>query len=228
MELDDQGWVASRHFDDTIKNLSRQKWVIVGAHEQSAPTNSGQELQGTRARIVIGGPFEAVNGRGNGLIEIIQRPSLVQPRFIEETWMMSQLRKRLATQRGQKMPSVQSGEAAFDMTGPTLEIVGHRYGDGGLELKGDSTALLAQPFQQHIPAQRESRSNEWLSRVILNEAAHHEVQIARLPRMIEARGAGNLAIAAAEDEHIGGPAATTRLVEQPAKVVRPNCPLESV
>ena len=61
-----------------------------------------------------------------------------------------------------------------------------------------------------------------------SEAAHHEIYIGSLPRVIQPSRTIHLPIATAKDEYVGSPAAQACLIKDSSKVVRSNCPFESM
>jgi hypothetical protein len=98
----------------------------------------------------------------------------------------------------------------------TLEVEGHRDGRRGVYFRRETFALLPKPLQQHVPAKRNARDDQWPRWVIAHDAPNDEVEVRRLAGVIEPGRAWHFAIAPAKDQNVGSPPTPPRLVEQAA------------
>src|SRR4051812_40295168 len=117
------------------------------------------------------------------------------------------------------MTGVDAREATLDVPSSPLEVVRDRYGRGGAQLGWKGRTPFAQPFEQHVAAQREAGHDERLPWMRRHEPPDDQVEIGGLSGMVHPGLAIDLAIAAAEDQDVGCPAAPPSLGEHAEQIV---------
>src|SRR5262249_60001809 len=95
------------------------------------------------------------------------------------------------------------------------EMEGRGEGARGRHWGGHTIAELAQPLEDDVPAQRDADQAQAESRLTIEEAADHEVEVSRVARVIEAVGTIHLAAAGAKMEHEAARAHPLEATEQP-------------
>src|ERR1019366_4542628 len=127
-----------------------------------------------------------------------------------------------------KVAHINAGESALHQSRPRLEIVRHAYGGCTLDLPRQALPLLAEPFQENIAAERHTAHHEVQVGMFVDQAAHDEIEIRGLARVIEAASGVDLAVAGAKHEHVTAPSELACLLEHSVRVFRADLRLETV
>lgn len=227
-ELDAEKAVFMRHQRNINKRHGGQKRIVEGAEQEGGKANGIEELPCARPGVVVSRIIEAVHWCSDRIVEVEQRPGVQKLFNVEQIRVPGQFCECLSAQRTEKVPGVDAGESPLDATGAEFEV--ERGGDGccGLELSGKVCAPLAEPFEQHVTAEREPGQHEWALGILPNEAMDDHVEIGGFARMVKSGTARHGPVASPEDQDVGGPAEFLRPSQHTAKVVGADRPLEAV
>src|SRR5262249_24083032 len=148
---------------------------------------------------------------------------------VEESAIEMRLRVELGLNGGEEVRGVQAAvEPAIEHGGAGREIEGCRDGYRGRHRGGHAIAQLAQPLEDDVPAQRGADQAQAESRLTIEEAADHEVEVSRVARVIEAAGTIHLAAAGAKMDHEAAPAHPPQATEQPQGIAALRRALETM
>src|SRR5512146_3002 len=129
------------------KDVRRKKRIIDRAEQKRGYTDGGQPAKRARSGVIVVCVPKSVHWRGDGVVELEDRPGFLKAVAVEELRVPIELAQRLITQRRQEVPIVDSREALRDEARPTLEIVRDGNSRSCLDLRRQRPRPLAQRFQ---------------------------------------------------------------------------------
>src|SRR2546427_7763701 len=131
----------------------REKGIVAGIHQKSRDRDAAKDGPRARARPVVVGAAESMQGRRNNLVEFTQRARAPHRLTVEESGKTLELALAFLLHRGEKCASVDEIESAAQRIACRHEIDGGRYGG---RLGGDARRppALAHPLEKHSSAER--------------------------------------------------------------------------
>src|SRR5262249_61296011 len=106
------------------------------------------------------------------------------------------------------------GPAPIENARAPLEVIGRRDGDGAGDLLG-GIALLPEPLEENVAAERDADGADAPQRGALGERFEDEVEVVGVARVIEARQAVPLTTARAPDHRDPAPPLHSRVRRKP-------------
>jgi hypothetical protein len=194
-----------------VEYVSWKKWIVVGADQERRHTHGAEEVNGARPSVVIVRVGKAVNWRCDDVVESIQGTGGLDRFARHEVRKAIELGQSLSAQRLQEMALIDARESSIDVSAGASEI--ERNGHGGCAANPivDRSTELAQPLQQHIPAERDTDKEEGRIVIVREQSPRDRIDIAGFAGMIESTGAIGLAATATKQQQIGSPPPTNSL-----------------
>src|SRR5580692_7207832 len=206
----------------------RQKRIVRGAEQQRGDADPRQESDCARSLVIVIGAPESVNRRGHRIIELVDRARPGKPDGIREIGVLLELRECLAFERTQEARLVHPGESLSDVARATREIEWDGHRGGAPHLGGKIDAALAEPFEQHVAAEREAGEDQRRAGMLARQMLDDERQVTRLAGVVKAARAIEGAGARPEIEQVRTPSTPLRFRERPSRVPGLGRSFESV
>src|SRR6266581_2999606 len=137
----------------------REKGIVAGIHQKSRDRDAAKDGPRARARPVVVGVAESMQGRRDNLVEFTQRARAPHRLAVEESGKTLELALALFLHRGEKCASVDEIESAAQRIACRHEIDGGRYGGrrGEYVLR---QPVLAEPLEKPIAAARHANRED--------------------------------------------------------------------
>src|ERR1035437_6180259 len=185
-------------------------------------------LARTRLVVVLVCAGEAVHRSRQSVVEIEERARRAQLRGIAKIRIQLELPGGLGDERGEKMAYIEAGKAMLHQSSAGFEVIWNTDGRGAPDLRGHFGAVLAEPFQQYVAAERHSAHHELEVWMLCGQPAHHQFEVRGFARVIESPRAVHFSVAGAKHEHIPAPSEPSCLFEQSVRVLCGDFCLESM
>ena len=195
-------WRRQRH--------RRDERIVERVEHERRDADVAQVRLGGGAPPVVLGVAEAVQRRGEDVVELVEVARGEQARLVEQPRMLAQLRERLGLHRAQEQARVDlPAEPAADRMAAREQVDrrAHR-GHRARLLRGREAGLLG-PAQQGVAAQRDPH-RQHRPALPCRHALEDPVDLLVVTRVVGARREIHLARAAAEVRHRVAPARATR------------------
>jgi len=182
------------------------------------------------AVIIVVGVFEAVEGCGDDVVEIVDGAGAAEGIGVEEAGVLFELGEALGFEAFEKDAGVEAVETARDGVGPAGEAEGGGDGTGGVDDAG-TIAGFAEPAEEHVAAEGSADGIEpggAIGLTVSMEAAEDPIDFGGVAGMVEARGGVEFAGATAEMADGAGPAEAGDVVHEGAGVVAVGTAFEAV
>src|SRR5947207_6625013 len=203
--------------------------IVDGVDQQRRPPDPPEVRPAAGARPVIHLVGETVQRRRDGAVVGGERARLQRGLEVDEAGIDQRLGPGLVVERPHEARRVHGLlEALVHHAGALREIEGHRDGHGRPQRLGHAVALLAQPLEQHVAADREADGPHAHLRLALDDGAEYTVEVARVAGVVEAGQPVQLTAARAKPQDPRAPAARAGALEQAGHVVRAAGALEPV
>src|SRR5688572_6196882 len=115
-ELQCQHRTALRHVLYAVENVSWKEWIIRGGQKEGGHPNAVEKREAAGSTVVVTRISEAVNRRGHGVVELVDRPRQLQLPVVEQIRIARELRRGLAPQRSNEVAIVDSSEPSRDVS----------------------------------------------------------------------------------------------------------------
>ncbi len=206
----------------------RHEGVVARVEQQRGHADARQVRPGRRALPVVEHAGKAVQWRGVGVIEVVERARAGHALAVEQPRVARPLGERLGLHRAQEMRRVeQAVEAAANGQPAGLQV--QRRADRGQRghRRASRAAGLLGPAQQRVAAQRDADRVQRPA-VARAQALEQPADLGVVARVVGARRQVGLARAAAKMRHRVGPAGAARPVGEGQRIAAARGALEPV
>ena len=203
---------------------------VVGRIDQQGGAPDALEVgPAARPAPVVALVGEAVQRRGEPPVVLGEGARAQHRGHVDPAVVEVGLGPDLGLHGAQEAPGVDRAvEAAVEHRGTGGQVERGRDGDRPRHRAGRGVALLPEPLQHHVAAQRDPDQADPGIALALPQLLEHPLEIPGLARVIEPRQAVHLPAARAEVHHRGAAAEAARPAQQAARVVRARRALEAV
>jgi hypothetical protein len=127
--------------------LAGQEGIVARVDHERGHADCGHQPLRARTGPVVQGVLKPVQRRGDGVVELAQRPRTRRRATVHAAGKPRHLRRRLALERAEKVPRVDDVEAALERVTGRGQVDGGRDRSGALEDAPRALALLAEPLE---------------------------------------------------------------------------------
>src|SRR2546422_10548994 len=161
----------------------REKGIVAGIHQKSRDRDAAKDGPRARARPVVVGVAESMQGRRDNLVEFTQRSRAPHRLAVEESGKTLELALALFLHRGEKCASADEIESAAQRIACRHEIDRGRYGGR----RGDYVfrpPVLAEPLEKRTAAERHPNREERRAGRVTTQEPKEQTDLLRIARVV--------------------------------------------